>query len=96
MDDQNNNNANGGTPSEPVAPASEPTMTPAEPAAPMAEPQASEAPAAPVESQPQQCATCGNTASGGSCVPCGQGEANCTCTPIASSGGAGGQSAPVV
>ncbi len=31
--------------------------------------------------QEQKCVTCGNAASAGNCVACGQGEVSCTCTP---------------
>lgn len=61
---------------------------------------------APVASEPQpaeKCTTCGNSASGGNCMPCGQGEISCTCTPAggAPTGGSmpppvGGEPAPVV
>lgn len=34
----------------------------------------------------QKCVTCGNAASGGSCVACGQGEVTCTCTPQSGGG----------
>lgn len=35
----------------------------------------------------QKCVTCGNVASGGSCVTCGMGEVNCTCAPSSGQGG---------
>ena len=84
MDDQNNQ---GGTaPSEPTAPAAEPTPIPSEPAAPVSEPTPQSAP------QPEEkCMTCGNTASGGNCVPCGQGELSCSCGPAAPPSPMGGQ-----
>lgn len=94
MDDQNNN-PGGGAPSEPAAPAPEPqTAEPASmPAEPVAEPAPQSAPAADQPQAEQQCTTCGNAASGGNCVACAQGEANCTCPPAAPSAGG---SAPIV
>lgn len=105
MDDQNN--PGGSAPSEPTVPGGMPSTPPAaEPAMP-GMPSASE-PAAPAgdqggsmpaasEPQPQpqadqKCVTCGNAASGGNCVACGQGEITCTCQPNSSQGG----SAPAV
>ena len=86
MDDQNNNNNMPG--GEPVASGTPPAPSQpepvSEPTAPAVEP-----------SQPQQeqkCMTCGNAASGGNCVPCGQGEASCTWPPA--QGGGPGPSAP--
>lgn len=38
----------------------------------------------------EKCLTCGNQASGGNCVPCGQPTMSCTCTPAPSTGGMGG------
>lgn len=35
----------------------------------------------PVQPAQEKCVTCGNTASGGTCVPCGQGQVSCTCPP---------------
>lgn len=87
MDDQNNNNTGGSTPSEPATePAAMPAAEPVQPATePVAQPQAG-----------QQCTTCGNAASGGNCIACAQGETACTCPPAAPSGEVGGQSAPAV
>ncbi len=34
----------------------------------------------PVTSE-EKCTTCGNSASTGNCVPCGQNQMSCTCTP---------------
>lgn len=51
------------------------------------EPQGGDQPtAAPAE----KCVTCGNTASGGNCVACGQGEVSCTCPQPSPEGGQGG------
>ena len=86
MDDQNNNNPGGAAPSEP-------TPMQSEPAAPVSEP----APQ-PTPQQEEKCTTCGNAASSGNCVPCGQGELACTCPPAVppSPMGDQGGSAPVV
>ena len=58
----------------------------------------------PSAAESQKCVTCGNSASGGNCMPCGQGEISCTCTTPtggAPTGGSmpppvGGDTAPVV
>lgn len=35
----------------------------------------------------EKCMTCGNTASGGNCVACGQGQVSCTCPSAQPPGG---------
>lgn len=84
---------------EPVA-AEEPVAIPAmpstsEPAAPAGDQGGAVPSASEPQSQPQadqKCVTCGNSASGGNCVACGQGEITCTCQPNSSQG----ESAPAV
>lgn len=54
-------------------------------------------PEQPVAQAEEKCSTCGSPASGGNCVPCGQGQMSCTCPPPASSTGSeGGSAAPTV
>ncbi len=93
MDDQNNpggsaptNDQSGQTP-----PADQPVETPVSTPGDVGS-------AAPQE---QKCVTCGNSASGGTCMACGQGEVTCSCTPASSGGGMGspvpgGEGAPAV
>ena len=77
---------------EPAMPAMPPTSEPAAPA----DDQGGTMPStSEPQSQPQsdqKCVTCGNAASGGSCVACGQGEISCTCQPKPPQG----ESAPAV
>lgn len=90
MDDQNNN-PGGTVPSEPTTPAAEPTTPEPAPTVP-----------GPAPVTEQKCLTCGNTASDGNCVVCGQGETACTCPPPSGPGappspvGEPSPSAPVI
>lgn len=86
-DNQNNNSGNqGGAPSEPMSnmPMGGADTAPESTPTPAADPQSMPQPA---PQQEQKCVTCGNAASGGTCVACGQGEISCTCQPA--SGGMG-------
>lgn len=84
MDDQNNN-LGGTTPSEGATSDVPPTPTQSEPTQ---EPATSTS--GPQPQPEQKCVTCGNAASGGSCVACGQGEITCTCGPAQ-----GGPASPI-
>lgn len=52
------------------------------------------APEQPMAAADEKCTTCGAQASGGNCVPCGQGEASCACPPASPPTGDMGQNQP--
>ncbi len=90
MDDQNN-----------PTPTPNPAPVMPEPASPQGE--QGEPTFTPPAAESQKCVTCGNSASAGNCMACGQGEVSCTCTPTGGTptGGSmpppvGGEPAPVV